>query len=52
MDWSALAGGLIGAGIPPILAYVGLRRARQSADAEAFGLAVLLLDRVHPERVT
>jgi hypothetical protein len=52
MDWSALVGGLIGAGIPAILAYLGLRRHRQGADAEAFGPAVLLLDRVHPDRVT
>lgn len=52
MDWNALIGGLIGAGIPGTLAYVGLRRARQSADAEAFGPAVLLLDRLNPERVT
>lgn len=56
MDWStvlpALVGGLVGAGIPASLAYVGLRRGRQSADAEAFGPAVLLLDRVNPDRVT
>jgi hypothetical protein len=56
MDWStvlpALVGGLVGAGIPATLAYVGLLRGRQSADAEAFGPAVLLLDRVHPDRVT
>jgi hypothetical protein len=26
MDWSALVGGLIGAGIPAILTYVGLHR--------------------------
>jgi len=52
MDWSALIGGLIGAGIPAVLAYLGLHRARQSADAEAFGPAVLLLDRVNPDRVT
>jgi precorrin-2 methylase len=52
MDWNALVGGLIGAGIPAVLAYFGLRRARQSADAEVFGPAVLLLDRINPERVT
>lgn len=52
MDWSALLGGLIGAGIPAWLAFLALRRGRQSADAEAFGPAVLLLDRVHPARVT
>ncbi|HEY3033943.1 MAG TPA: hypothetical protein VGJ54_04715 [Streptosporangiaceae bacterium] len=52
MDWSALIGGLIGAGIPAVLACLGLHRARQSADAEAFGPAVLRLDRVNPERVT
>jgi hypothetical protein len=55
MDWStvlpALVGGLVGAGIPATLAYVGLLRGRQSADAEAFGPAVLLLDRVNPDRV-
>lgn len=52
MDWSALVGGLIGAGIPAVLTYLGLHRARQSADAEAFGPAVLLLDRLHPDRAT
>lgn len=56
MDWStllpALVGGLVGAGIPAILTYMGLLRGRQAADAEAFGPAVLLLDRVNPERVT
>jgi len=52
MAWSALLGGLIGAGIPAWLAFLALRRGRQSADAEAFGPAVLLLDRVHPARVT
>jgi hypothetical protein len=52
MDWSALIGALIGAGIPTSLALVGLRRGRQAADAEAFGPAVLLLSRVNPYRVT
>jgi hypothetical protein len=52
MDWGALLGGFIGAGIPAILAYLGLSRGRQSADAEAFGPAVLLLYRVEPQRVT
>ena len=52
MDWGALLGGLIGAGIPALLTYLGLHRARQSADAETFGPAVLLLDRLNPERVT
>ncbi len=52
MDWNALVGALIGAGIPGTLTYLGLRRGRQSADAEAFGAAILLLDRVNPERVT
>jgi hypothetical protein len=52
MDWSALAAGLIGAGIPAVLTYVGLRRTRQSADAEALGPAVLLLDHINPVRVT
>lgn len=37
MDWSALIGGLIGAGIPAVLACLGWHRARHSADAEAFG---------------
>jgi hypothetical protein len=51
MDWNALVGGLIGAGIPSFLALLGLQRTRQAADAEAFGPAVLLLDRVNPDRV-
>ncbi len=51
MDWNALVGALIGASIPGILTYLGLRRGRQSADAEAFGAAILLLDRVNPDRV-
>jgi|RhiMetdeSRZDD1v2_1073273.scaffolds.fasta_scaffold13265_7 hypothetical protein len=51
MDWSALVGGLIGAGIPAILAGLGLQRTRQESDAEAFGPAVLLLDRLNPDRV-
>jgi len=51
VDWSALIGGLIGAGIPTSLAAVGLRRQRQTADAEAFGPAVSLLARVDPDRV-
>jgi hypothetical protein len=51
MEWGALIGGLIGAGIPAILTYLGLRRTRQSTDAEAFGPALLLLDRLHPDRV-
>jgi hypothetical protein len=52
VDWNALIGALIGAGIPASLVYVGLRRQRQASDAEAFGPAVLLLDRVNPERLT
>lgn len=52
MDWNALIGALIGAGIPAILVYVGLHRQRQSSDAEAFGPAVLVLDRVNPDRLT
>jgi len=52
MCWSALIGGLIGAGIPAVLACLGWHRARQSADAEAFGPAARLLDRVNPDRVT
>lgn len=52
MDWNALIGALIGAGIPATLVYMGLYRQRQSADAEAFGPAVLLLDRINPDRLT
>jgi hypothetical protein len=52
VNWNALIGALIGAGIPSILVYVGLHRQRQSADAEAFGPAVLVLDRVSPDRLT
>ncbi len=56
MNWStwsaALVGGLVGAFIPATLTYMGLLRGRQSSDAEAFGPAVLLLDRVSPDRVT
>jgi hypothetical protein len=51
MDWNALIGGLIGAGVPAIMVYLGWHRQRQSADAEAFGPAVLLLDRLNPDRV-
>jgi hypothetical protein len=51
MIWGALIGGLIGAGIPGFLTYLGLRRARQSTDAEAFGPALLLLYRLQPDRV-
>jgi hypothetical protein len=49
--WSALLGGLIGAGIPGSFTYLGMRRSGQAADAEAFGPAVLLLDRINPDRV-
>lgn len=52
MGWNALVGGLIGAGIPAVLSCLGLQGARQSADAEGFGLAVVLLDRLNCERVT
>ena len=52
MNWSALIGGLIGAGIPAWLAYAGLRRGSHPPEAESFGPAVVLLDRVHPARVT
>lgn len=52
MDWNALIGAFIGAGVPATLVYVGLRLQRQSADAEAFGPAVLVLDRVNPDRLT
>jgi hypothetical protein len=52
VDWNALIGARIGAGIPATLVYVGLHRQRQSADAEAFGPAVLVLDRVNPDRLT
>jgi hypothetical protein len=51
MDWNAFTGALIGAGIPAILVYAGLHRQRQSAHAEAFGPAVVLLDRVNPDRL-
>jgi hypothetical protein len=47
LGWNALIGALIGAGIPATLVYVGLHRQRQSADTEAFGPAVLVLDRVN-----
>jgi hypothetical protein len=49
--WAALVGGLIGAGIPAVLTFMGLRRSRQSNDAEAFGPAMLLLYRLEPDRV-
>ena len=51
MIWGALLGGLIGAGIPAMLTYMSLRRARQSTDAEAFGPALLLLYRMQPDQV-
>jgi hypothetical protein len=35
----------------PSSAHIGLRRARQSNDAEAFGPALLLLYRIQPDRV-
>jgi hypothetical protein len=50
VDWTALIGALIGAGIPSLLVYLGLQRQRQSAGAEAFGPAVLVLDRANPDR--
>jgi hypothetical protein len=49
--WAALLGGLIGAGIPGVLTYMGLRRTRQASDAEAFGPALLLLHRLNPYSV-
>jgi hypothetical protein len=52
LDWNALIGALVGAGIPATLVYIGLQRQRQSADAEAFGPAVVILDRVNPDRLT
>jgi aromatic ring-opening dioxygenase catalytic subunit (LigB family) len=53
MNWNALVGALIGAGIPSsLVAYIALRRGRQSADAETFGPAVLLLIQIDPDRVT
>jgi hypothetical protein len=56
MDWSALVGALIGAGVPASLAagtaLHQLRRGGQSRDAEAFGPALLLLDRLDPDRVS
>jgi hypothetical protein len=51
MIWGALVGGLIGAGIPGLLTYTGLRRGRQATDAEAFGPAMLLLYRMQPDRI-
>lgn len=51
MTWGALLAGLIGASIPAVLTYIGLRRTRQSNDAHAFGPALLLLYRIHPDRV-
>jgi hypothetical protein len=47
----ALLGGFIGAGIPAWLAYLGMRRGRQATDATAFGPAMLVLDRMHPDRI-
>jgi hypothetical protein len=52
LDWNALIGALIGAGIPATLAYLGLHRKSLSADAEAFGPAVVMLDRINPDRLT
>jgi hypothetical protein len=52
MSWSALVGAFIGAGIPTILGYIKALNARRMADAEAFGPALLLLDRMDPIRVT
>ena len=49
--WAALLGGLIGAGIPGVLTYTSLRRARQASDADAFGPALLLLHRLNPYSV-
>jgi hypothetical protein len=49
--WAALLGGFIGAGIPGLLTFIGLRRSRQSNDAEAFGPAILLLHRLEPYQI-
>jgi hypothetical protein len=49
--WGAVVGGFIGAGIPGWLAYVGMRRGQRAADAAAFGPAMLLLDRMHPDGI-
>lgn len=46
-----LVGALIGAAIPAWLSYIQNGRSRQSADAEAFGPAGLLLSDVDPDRV-
>jgi len=51
VNWGALLGGLIGAGIPASLTYIGLHRGRQATDAEAFGPAMLLLYRMNPDRI-
>jgi hypothetical protein len=51
MNWGALLGGLIGGSIAAVLTYIGLRRGRQSTDAEAFGPALLLLYRMEPNRI-
>jgi hypothetical protein len=51
VTWGALLGGFIGAGIPAWLAYLGMRRGRQATDAAAFGPAMLVLDRMHPDRI-
>src|SRR5262249_53350906 len=51
MIWGALLGGLIGAGIPGWLTYVGLRRGRLASDAAVFGPARVLLGRMNPDAV-
>lgn len=51
MNWAALFGGLIGGSIPAILTYIGVLRGRQSADADLFGPALLLLYRMQPDFV-
>jgi hypothetical protein len=52
VNWSALIGAFIGAGIPTILSYIRALNARRMTNAEAFGPALLLLDRLDPIRVT
>jgi hypothetical protein len=52
MDWSALIGAFIGAGVPAVLSYVRVHRDRQAADGQAFGPVLLLLNRMDPLRVT
>jgi hypothetical protein len=51
MNWSALIGAFVGAGVPAVLTYVKVLRDRQAVDAQAIGPAMLLLERMDPLRV-